>query len=153
MEVVGEHAPLVKVRMKRESVEWIDDDIHKMMRARNYYRTKHRKTKFLEDWNIFKDLRNEVRRRLRQAKERHYTSVSQSLSKNPRKVWRQLNSVLGRKHRSKITSLKGDGSTLITNTVEIVNKLASHFSRLPNLAPTNSAPQMLRLVILPSSLQ
>ena len=45
-----------------------------------------------------------------------------------------------------ITSLKGDGSTLITNTVEIVNELASHFSRLPNLAPTNSAPQMLRLV-------
>ena len=63
--------------IKRESVEWIDDDIQKLMRARNHYRTKHRKTKLLEDWNIFKDLRNEVRRRLHQAKERHYTSVCQ----------------------------------------------------------------------------
>ena len=146
LEVVGEHAPLVKVRMKRESVEWIDDDIHKLMRARNYYRTKYRKTKLLEDWRVFKDLRNEVRRKLCQAKERHYTSVCQSLSKHPRKVRRQLNSALGHKHCSKITSLKGDGSTMITNTVEIVNKLASHFSCLPNLASTNSAPQMLRLV-------
>ena len=30
--------------------------------------------------------------------------------------------------------------------MEIVNKLASHFSRLPNLAPTNCAPQILRMV-------
>lgn len=71
MEVVEEHAPLVKVRRKRESVEWIDEDIDKLMRARNYYRTKDRKTKSLEDWNVFKDLRNEVRKKMRHTKERH----------------------------------------------------------------------------------
>ena len=77
LEVVGEHAPLhgVKVRMK---IEWIDDDIHKLMRARNYYRMKHRKTKLLEDWKVFEDLRNEGRKKLRLAKERHYTSLCQN---------------------------------------------------------------------------
>ena len=146
LEVVGEHAPLVKVGMKRESAEWIDKEIHKLMRARNYYRTKHRKSQTKEDWNVFKNLRNEVRKKLRQAKERHYTSVCQSLSKHPRKVWRQLNSALGRKHRSRITRLKGEGSTLITNTVDVVNKLAGHFSCLSNLAPSITAPQKLRPV-------
>ena len=82
LEVVGEHALLVKVRMKRESAEWIGEEIHKLIRTRNYYRTKHCKSQTKEDWNVFKNLQNEVRKKLRQAKEWHYTSVYQSLSKH-----------------------------------------------------------------------
>jgi len=48
------------------------------------------------------------------AKQRKGTTLL--CAKNPRKVWRQLNSALGRKHCSKIARLKGEGSTLITNT-------------------------------------
>jgi len=42
LNVVSDHAPLVKVRLRKESVEWIDENIYKLMRTRNYYRTKHR---------------------------------------------------------------------------------------------------------------
>ena len=52
--VSHKYEELVKViKMKRESVKWIDNDMQ--MRARNYYQTKHPKIKSLEDWNVFED--------------------------------------------------------------------------------------------------
>ena len=51
-------------------------------------------------------LRNDVRKNLNLTKERHYTSVCQSLSKYPRKVERLLNPALRYKHCRKITCLE-----------------------------------------------
>ena len=60
LEIVGEHAPLIKVGMKRESAQWMDEDTHKLMRARNYYRAKHQRTKSKVDWNVFKNLQKRL---------------------------------------------------------------------------------------------
>lgn len=49
-------------------------------------------------------------------------------------------------HCSEITCLKGNGTTMITNIMDKVDKLASYFSCLPNLPPTNTASVMLRSV-------
>ena len=132
LSIVNIHAPFVKVQMKRDSLGWIDKDIHKLMRARNYFQKKHQKTQDHEHWEAFKNLRNEVWKRMYRAKEEHYTSVCQNLAKQPKKVWRHLNSVLGRKIRSKISSLKNEEGTLITNDADMENKLASHFSSIPS---------------------
>ena len=102
-----------------------------LMRARNYFQKKHQKTRDHE-WEAFKNLRNEVQKRMRRAKEEYYTFVCQNLAKQPKKVWGHLNLALRRKHRSKISSLKNEEGTLITNDADMANKLASHFSSVPS---------------------
>lgn len=46
LSVFDRHAPLMKVRMKKKSQDddWIDSELWSLMRSRNYYRKKHRKT-------------------------------------------------------------------------------------------------------------
>ena len=65
----------VKVRMKKDSLEWIDEDIHKLMRTRNYFRKKYQKCRAQEDWEAFKNLCKEVNHMMRQAKVGFFTRV------------------------------------------------------------------------------
>ena len=81
LKVVGDHAPLVTVRMKKESAEWVDGDIHKYVRARNYYQIKHRKTRADMNWQSFKHLRSTVRRLIRQARVAHYITECQNIAR------------------------------------------------------------------------
>ena len=106
LSIIDKHAPLVKVRMKKDSCEWIDEDIRRLMRARNYYRRKYQKMRNPEDWKMFKGLRNEVNRQMRQAKVGHFSRLCQELSNKPGRVWRQLNLSIGRKVKRLVTSLK-----------------------------------------------
>ncbi len=53
LSVVDRHAPLRKVRVREHSSPWITEEVLKLTRARNYYHTKHRKTKSLDDWATY----------------------------------------------------------------------------------------------------
>ena len=75
LSILDKHAPIVKVRMKKDSLEWIDEDIHKLMRTRNYFRKKYKKYRAQEDWEAFKNLHKEVNRTMRQVKVGFFTRV------------------------------------------------------------------------------
>ena len=61
--------------MKKDSLEWIDEDIHKLIRTRNYFRKKYQKCRAQEDWEVFKNLCKEVNHMMRQAKVGFFTRV------------------------------------------------------------------------------
>jgi len=146
-DVVDSHAPLKKVRVKKDQVDWIDAELRSLMRSRNYYRREYHKSHSQDHWNKFKLLCREVNRRTRKAKADHYATICQDLNKQPRHIWRQLNAALGRKRRKPVNSLSsGDGA--LTNTVDIVNRFVSHFSTLS--ATPNQAQAKLRYQISPS---
>lgn len=113
--ILDKHAPLIKVRAKRDRYEWIDEDIHRLMRARNYHRWKYLKSRLKEDWEVFRRLRNEVNHRMRQAKAEYFSSICREFANHPKRVWRQLNSSLGRKFRRSITALENTNG-MMTNT-------------------------------------
>ena len=131
LDIVNKHAPLVKVRRKKgRNDDWIDAQIRQLMRSRNYFRRKHWRSNAKEDWDKFNHLKREVNRRMRKAKAEHYAAVCKGMSYQPKKVWRQLNSALGR-GKSKLTpSLTHEGTTL-TRPQEIVDCFLEHFSNLP----------------------
>ena len=54
LSILDKHAPLVKMRARKDSYEWIDEDIHKLMRSRNYYRRKFQKSNDQNDWEEFR---------------------------------------------------------------------------------------------------
>ena len=57
LSVVDEHAPLVKMRMRQDSLQWITGEVRKLMKARNYFRKKFRRTQDPMEWDRFKRLR------------------------------------------------------------------------------------------------
>ena len=61
-----------------------------MMRARNYYRRKFRKTHCQKDWNSFRSLK-EVRKRMVEAKSKHFENVLKDMNSKPKATWKQLN--------------------------------------------------------------
>ena len=94
--IVDSHAPLVKVRskVKSSSSEWIDADLHSLMRTRNYYLRKHWKMCTQSDWDKYISLRREVTTRLRQAKTAYYSTICQSIARKPKATWNELNEAL-----------------------------------------------------------
>ena len=72
LSVVDRHAPVMKVRVKKNKCGWLDDDIRSMMRSRNYYCREFQKSRSQEVWEKYRVHRNEVNRKVRQAKVTHF---------------------------------------------------------------------------------
>ena len=125
LNIIDRHSE--SVYRRRVSNEWIDRDIHKLMRARNYFRRKHRRSRAQKDWDTYKLLCKEVRSRLRRAKSEYFSNLCQDVNNQPSKLWKHLNSTLGRKTYNPITSIIDKGQ-IITDMEDILNRFASHFS-------------------------
>ena len=138
LSVIDKHAPLMKVRMKTKNQDddWIDSGLRSLMRTRNYYRKKHRKTCAEQDWHKFKAIRNEVNRRLRVAKSEHFRRVCKDISHQPRSTWRQLNTALERKVNGAIDAINWGGRVLAQPS-DIANGFVQHFSSSKQSSSTN----------------
>ena len=132
MKIVNKHAPMIRIRPRKHSHQWISADIRMMMKSRNYYRNKYRKTRDEQDWETYRRLRNAVKMNLRESKKDHFERVCKNTSRQPKKLWDDLNRALGRKVKSGITQLE-TSSGILTSIREIANQLNSYF--------TNSAKQ------------
>lgn len=104
--VVNKHAPMRKVRVRECSSPWITEEVLRIARARNYYRTKHRKTGSIDDWETFKRLRNASKSAIRKAKAEYFEGICHDVARNPSRTWKQLNKVLGRSHTQRVSMLK-----------------------------------------------
>lgn len=136
-QVLDKHAPLKKVRLRKrgQDDEWIDSELRGLMRTRNYYRNKHRKTHAKDDWDKYKALRREVNTRIRRAKTEHYRNVCADISGKSRSTWRQLNLALGRTKRRAVSLINWEGKTL-TDHASIVNTFVQHFSTVAVPSPS-----------------
>ena len=113
--VIDHHAPVRKVRVRKNTNPWITEDILQITRARNYYRTKYRKTGNVSYWESYKKLRNLSKSALRTSKATYFNSVCASMSQKPRKAWNELNKAMGRNHHRGISMLKIDGREVSDN--------------------------------------
>ena len=94
--------------MRRKTLPWITQEIRALMRVKSYFLTKARKSKKTEDWDKFRKLRNQVTWSIRKAKQQHFERLSNQVADNTRKVWRELNRLLGNGRKHEISSLKVD---------------------------------------------
>ena len=113
--VIEHHAPVRKVKVRKNTNPWIAEDILRITRARNYYQTKYHKTGNASYWESYKKLRNLSKSAVRTSKARYFESVCASMSKKPRKAWNELNKAMGRNHFQGISMLKIDGREVADN--------------------------------------
>ena len=137
LSIVDRHAPLMKARVKKDKCKWLDGDIRSMMRSRNYYRREFQKTRSQDVWEKYRALRNEVNRRVRQAKVLHFSTICQELKNQPRLVWKRLNSTLGHRKGSSDINHLDCGHETLTDKPKIANKFVDNFTHPPPSCPTD----------------
>ena len=123
------------------------------MQSRNYYLNKLRKRREPADWDAFRELRNVVKKRLRDDKQSYFESLCKEMGAKPKRVWNELNAALGRKINRKQISLD-IGSEMIQCPRAIATHLNHYFvspclSPLPHIAIKSTFSQ-LNLQHLPS---
>ena len=98
-----------KARVRSKSLPWISREIQVLMQARTYHLTKANKNRKLEYWAKFKSIRNQLKMYMRKAKLEYFKQLSGQSVSNPRKVWQEVNRLLGRGGKQEIDSLRTDG--------------------------------------------
>ena len=116
-----------KARVRAKTLPWIGKEVRKLMKARTYYCTKAKKSKKVEDWEQYRRLRNRVTWELKKAKLQYFDDLSHQASGNPKKLWKELNRVLGRGSEQNIEALKVSSGRVIDRQ-GIVEELSKYFS-------------------------
>ena len=92
-----------------------------MMRARNYYYRKVKRSKLEEAWVQYRSLRNLATKWSRREQLKFFEDVSEEAMKKPRKAWKELNRLLGRGKRKKIEVVR-TGEGVITDKKGIADE-------------------------------
>ncbi len=86
--IFDRHAPFIVRRIKGKSCPWMHHDLRKIMTDRDRLLTKARKTKNIEDWNMYKRLRNKCNNQLKSAKSSFQRNLLEQNTTNPKKFWK-----------------------------------------------------------------
>ena len=112
VEVLNKHAPLQHKKTKPSKVTWITTEIKGLINERDKLKRKAIITKLETDWSKYKRTRNQVNIKLRNAKTNYYSSKIFNQKYNPKKAWRSINNLLGKRNKnSKINELILEGNT------------------------------------------
>ena len=141
LEVLNKHAPLQHKKTKPSKVPWITTEIKSLINERDKLKRKAIITKLETDWSKYKRTRNQVNIKLRNAKTNYYSSKIFNQKSNPKKAWRSINNLLGKRNKnSKINELILEGNTL-NNPKDIAEGFNNYFSNIgPDLASQIPTP-------------
>ena len=90
-----------------------NQQLRKLMRTRNYYGTKAKKSRKPEDWEKYQAVRNEVTSMVRQAQMQLYKEIGENAGRNPRKLWRELDKLIGNGKKFGIDRLRTEEGVVV----------------------------------------
>ena len=119
--ILDYHAPVVRCRVRKDALPWIDKDIRKLMRRRNRLRKLACASGDSGMWESYRCLCNKVTAALRAGKRRYFLSLCCNTAKSTKNTWRELNKLLGR-------SRHGSPSICIKGCPDLAKGFSDHFS-------------------------
>ena len=115
---VNEHCPYRNVKIREDTPQWINKEILSEIKHKDYLYNKAKKSGANEDWTLFKQKKNEVKKLLSTAKENFVKDKLEECESNPRKFWRTINNISGlgkNKNGRKCTKIKNDKGEVLEN--------------------------------------
>ena len=110
LNVIDNHAPLKRKRIKKKESPWVTDYILQLIRDRNKSKQHAKLTKKIDDWKQYKKARNNVTAEIRKAKREHITNKIKTSSSQTGDVWQSLSYVMPKKKSSeRILEIERDG--------------------------------------------
>ena len=138
--IIDSHAPMIRVRPKQNSFQWIPDATRALMKCRNYYMKKFRKTRDPIDWEHMRTYKKAVRNSLKKGKRDHFTEICNVYGKQPRKVWTELNKAFGRKQKLRISHIETKNHITTASPKQIASELNTHFATADHSEHTTQSP-------------
>ena len=127
LKVIDKHAPWISVRVNGHHLPWVDADLIHLFKQRD--KAKYRRSKNSADGAVYKQLRNMCTTKTRNAKSNYYkNSLSNNVS-NPKKFWRNVNSLLNNSTKSTVTKIKVNND-IISDPLAVANAFNQHFSTI-----------------------
>lgn len=113
LEALDRHAPLRRKRLKENAIPWVTPQIKQRMRKRDFHKKQAVKHNSQTQWELYKTERNKVNIEMRKTKSKYFCEKIEDCthSKDVKKSWSLINTILGRKRKS--TNVK---ELLINNT-------------------------------------
>ena len=140
LSILDKHAPIKTLRIRRNKLPWITNDINRLIHERNCL--KHKAVSCQNDiettmyWNKYKILRNKVNIAIRKAKKFHYKKEFEKHKGDPKNTWKILNNLMGRHifKQHSINEIKTNENLVVTKPDEITEHFNKYFTEIgPNL--------------------
>ena len=101
-DIVDEHAPIKKRRVKGVPLPWMNNKLSEMMKDRDYHHRKAIKSSCTYQWQLYKRLRNLVNREVKLAKSTYYCNLIQEAQGNASGLWKAVNEASSRNQKSSV---------------------------------------------------
>ena len=97
LDTLIEHAPIKRIKIKSRSNPFITPEIKQLMKTRDSWHKKARKTNDKLHWNAFRFFRQEVKREIRMAEKEYVRSELLKCNGNTNSIWKVINHCLPNK--------------------------------------------------------
>ena len=93
LKTFNKHAPIISKRVKGKKSPWLTTSIKKEINSRDLLHRKFWKSRCQTDYDTYRIQRNKVNVIVRKAKNKHYKSMLNESSNDPRRFWRTLKQI------------------------------------------------------------
>ena len=127
-EVVKKDIPKKQKRVKKtKQPAWIDENIVSAIKKRDRELEIARKTNCPNDWSKYKRTKCYVTNLVRKSKRIYFKRSIDDNKGNPKGIWKALKSLTKSQKSTKVTELRREDGTLVTDTSAMANMLNEYF--------------------------
>ena len=135
LEVLNRHAPLQHKKIRAKKIPWLTSPIKELINTRDKLKRKAIITNLEGDWENYKRIRNRVNIELKNAKKEYYSTRIADEGTNPKKAWKTVNDLLGRKNKQTVVNELKLADNGLTNPKDIAEVFNDYFANIgQNLA-------------------
>ena len=127
------HCPLktiTKSEFKKSQKPWITNEILKKISDKNFFRTEYQRTGDPEKYQEYLILKNNITHEIRKNKFCIQKRKLEQLKHNSKKLWKELNCILGRSRNKSIPATMLYNNKKFTTTTNIAKKFNEHYSKV-----------------------
>ena len=134
LEVINKHAPLQHKKIRANRIPWLTSPIKELINT-----TDKLKSNLECDWKNYKRIGNRVNIELKNAKKEYYSSRIADEGGNPKKDWKTINDLLGRKNKQTVVNELKLGDNSLTKPNDIAEVFNDYFSNIGQNVASNQA--------------
>ena len=126
LHIFDKHAPKRVIRVRNKPAPWLDSNLKQQMMTRYSLKRRAIKMGSENDWNCYRNMRNKVNYAVKCAKSNYYRKKLQDNLGDPKKTWKVLNDVMGKK--SAVTEISELVTSSSENGLSNAKDIADHFN-------------------------
>lgn len=145
------HAPFIKKRVKGGPCPWLDNETKSVKNNRDQVLRRARRSKTVNDWNVYKTLRNRCNNLMKYAKSKFNRNLLEDNKINPKKFWATIKRIYPTKVSPDSTASKHKSESRVekfsNHYATVINHLkrkAIHLCNFVWRSPTNILPRTLK---------